>query len=113
MILSSGVERASGRGSNTLPGEIERVQATSLEKERGSSVNLEFGGDDANPEGENDDRSLGKTIPDYSIYGRRALERIFAGHTKVPMVVPSKVLHYRSTLIKSVVKDLSVDLGFP
>lgn len=65
---------------------------------------------DVDPEGENNDRGLGKTVPDYSIYGRCEPEKMFVGYTDVTVVVPSEVLHYRSTHTKSVVEDLSANL---
>lgn len=108
-----GSERALARNSNTLPGKVERVRVTSLDRERRSTIELESDEKDMDPEGENDDRSLGMNVQDYSIYSRRELEKMFEGYTEIPVVVPSEVLHCRIILTKSMVEDLSVNLGFP
>lgn len=96
-----------------LPGELERVRATSLDKERRSVIEPESDEEDMDPDEKNDDHSSGKNVPDYLIYGRHELKMMFEGYTEAPVVAPSEVPHCRNIFTKSIMEDLSANLGFP
>lgn len=78
---------------------------TSMDREKRLAIEKESDEENMDLEGENEDRSSGNNVPDHSIYGRRELDSMFDGYTEVPVVVPSKVLHCRGILPKSIVES--------